>query len=377
MPVRETTAAGALDGADDPIAWENPDEGVSLTASEKLAADEYLAQSSRIEPELSTTMRDLEAEYGAHLEGFDYRLKTDESFYRKLATMIQDSPGVPVDDLLASMKDSVRYTFTIDGARYAESATEIMQGLRDRGLEPYGTLKNTWGSEGYQGINSNWIDPSGRIIEVQFHTPESFAAKQVTHDWYDIIRAPGSDPVVVADLIARQDEVFGSVPRPEGAENLSWESVLDEPGDVNGGAYSGPSRRMDPWGWAEARYDEFRVSTADVDGIVAHADNLTLPDGSVITRAEVEQIKHHLFEAEHELVYGDGTSVTARFDAIPEQAEAWIRLQRGEGTHLDRLFLLHELTELRYLREHPGAAYKEAHLHANTVANWSKEVGLG
>lgn len=40
------------------------------------------------------------------------------------------------------------------------------------------SFKNTFGGDGYQGINTTWRDPStGHSFEVQLHTPESFAAK--------------------------------------------------------------------------------------------------------------------------------------------------------------------------------------------------------
>jgi hypothetical protein len=42
---------------------------------------------------------------------------------------------------------------------------------------------NYWGDPEYKGINTRWITRQGQRFEVQFHTPESFHAKQqVTHE---------------------------------------------------------------------------------------------------------------------------------------------------------------------------------------------------
>ena len=42
--------------------------------------------------------------------------------------------------------------------------------------------KNHWRDDPeYKGINTRWITPEGQRFEVQFHTAESFHAKQQSH----------------------------------------------------------------------------------------------------------------------------------------------------------------------------------------------------
>ena len=54
-------------------------------------------------------------------------------------------------------------------------------------------LKNLWTEEQYKGINSQWRRPeTGLRFEVQFHTPESLEAKELTHKAYERIRGPAS-----------------------------------------------------------------------------------------------------------------------------------------------------------------------------------------
>ena len=49
--------------------------------------------------------------------------------------------------------------------------------------------RNTWASEQYKGINTQWLEPrSGVRFEVQFHTQASLEAKELTHQAYERIR---------------------------------------------------------------------------------------------------------------------------------------------------------------------------------------------
>ena len=61
-------------------------------------------------------------------------------------------------------------------------------------------LKNLWAEEQYKGINCQWRRPeTGLRFEVQFHTPESLEAKELTHEAYERIRAP-APPAERAEL---------------------------------------------------------------------------------------------------------------------------------------------------------------------------------
>lgn len=81
--------------------------------------------------------------------------------------------------------------------------------------------KNTWDSDGYKGINTTWRDPgTGKLFELQFHTPESFYAKTASHDIYERLRLPGIAAAERVDLTARNYEVFSELEVPERATAL-------------------------------------------------------------------------------------------------------------------------------------------------------------
>lgn len=214
------------DAADDGGGWTSSEGAdLSLDPAQRAEVDSYLEGSRAAEPRITADMQTIEtARPGARLEGLEYRLKGDESMYRKVATELdQMAPGAPAGPVVGSMKDSIRYTFVVSKDAYVDGVNGIIHDLTAKGYEPSGPLKNTWGSDGYQGINSNWVDPqSGRIIEVQFHTDASLAAKMEAHGLYEQSRLPGLDSETVARLNAEQSEIFGRVEQPEGATGIDW-----------------------------------------------------------------------------------------------------------------------------------------------------------
>ncbi|UGT39677.1 hypothetical protein LTV02_26935 [Nocardia yamanashiensis] len=201
-------------------AWVSPeDPNLTLTPEQNRAAEEFLANSRENEPAVTDAMERMARETNAEMKGLEYRLKDEDSFKRKFATELNENGG-DIAAALADMKDSVRYTATWETERYTENVRAAEQNLRDQGYEPV-KRKPTWTGEGYRGFNSFWKDTeTGQVFEVQFHTPESFQAKMETHGLYDEIRLLPEGNPRRAELEARQNEIFDSVPHPPGAETL-------------------------------------------------------------------------------------------------------------------------------------------------------------
>lgn len=217
----------AFNDPHDPIAWRNDTYGTALTASQKADADEYLALSRDVEPGITDAMSQIAGRHpDASLTGLDYALKGQDSFYRKYATDLQEAAarGDDFGDVLENINDSVRYTFMADEAAYTSMTNTVIADLRASGFELVGDAKNFWAKqEGYVGINSTWRDGSGRLFEVQFHTPDSFHVKDaVTHSWYEEWRLPDTSPARKAELKALQDDAFAEVAHPPGADDIRW-----------------------------------------------------------------------------------------------------------------------------------------------------------
>jgi hypothetical protein len=81
-------------------------------------------------------------------------------------------------------------------------------------------VRNSWNDQEYKGINTRWRTLDGGLFEVQFHTPESFEAKQLTHKAYESLRSPGVSKAVRRKLENFQREVSMCIPEPDGVEEV-------------------------------------------------------------------------------------------------------------------------------------------------------------
>ncbi|MGH8962197.1 MAG: ATP nucleotide 3'-pyrophosphokinase, partial [Jatrophihabitantaceae bacterium] len=219
---------GRFSGIFDPqgvaAGWEG-EGGLRLSPQENAAADRFLAQARDAESNITPVVMGIRGEVpGAETVGYpEFVLKSSDSFKRKLATSLQDNPDMSVDETLSRMKDSVRYTMRLpgEGTAYTDGVNTAMQRFTDAGIKPVGDVRNAWDQPGYQGINSWWRDPStGHTFEMQFHTPQSFEAKMVTHDLYEQQRLPGISREQRDALQGQQDQIFDAVPRPPGASGI-------------------------------------------------------------------------------------------------------------------------------------------------------------
>ena len=196
------------------------EDGLRLGPKENAAANRFLEGARANEKSITPEMKRAAAASGGRLEGLRYALKGEDSLKRKVADNYSRQPGATFGDVLKRINDSVRYTFKFPEKSYVDGVRRAANHLKGQGFEPV-SWKNTWGKEGYRGINSTWRDPvTGQLFEVQFHTPQSFSAKMVTHELYEKIRLPGTSPEEAARLQREQDEIFGQVPVPAGAPDL-------------------------------------------------------------------------------------------------------------------------------------------------------------
>ena len=122
---------------------------------------------------------------GGWLKGFDRRLKGDDRLKEKVAGGLSTtSPEATPEQVLREVPDAIRYTFCLPAENYVRGYYDIKARLASFGHEMYQS-KNSGTATEYKGINTRWVTQEGQRFEVQFHTSESFHAKQnVTHSAY-------------------------------------------------------------------------------------------------------------------------------------------------------------------------------------------------
>ena len=151
-----------------------------------------------------------------------FALKSPDRFKEKLAKMIERRPDASVTELAEEIHDGIRYTFIFDPSHYTDQTQQACSSLAGEGYELI-RLANRWGGEEYKGVNTRWHDPnSSQPFEIQFHTPESWEAKQRTHESYEKIEDPDTPVKDVEELRAHQRSVSDSLEIPD-----HWDDIRD------------------------------------------------------------------------------------------------------------------------------------------------------
>jgi len=205
-------------------------KGRDLTPERSRIADEVLAKCREAEgrdPDgnygdhgLTPAMRRIEdqLDHGHLAEDTEkFALKESDRFKEKLAKLIARYPRSDPSELVRNIPDGVRYTFILDFEQYTETVKVGQERLDAAGYDHVET-KPGWDGDEYKGVNSRWREPTGgTMFEVQFHTRESWDAKQKTHEAYKKIHVIGTSIEDVERLRAYQREVSSRVHIPPGA----------------------------------------------------------------------------------------------------------------------------------------------------------------
>jgi hypothetical protein len=171
---------------------------------------------------ITPAMRRIEAEDpDRRLAGLEYRLKGEDRLKEKVARTLEEQPRLTVDRTLSRIPDAVRFTFCYTHEHYSAGVRADLDRLTARGFELEKPLKNSWSSDQYKGINSQWRETeTGQLFEVQFHTLASFEAKQLTHEAYERIRNSRVSDAELDELEVFQRQVCSQIPIPPGAGEI-------------------------------------------------------------------------------------------------------------------------------------------------------------
>lgn len=173
---------------------------------------------------ITPAMRTIESEDPErHLIGLEHRLKGTERLKEKVAAELEARPGLTAAQALASVPDAIRFTFCYSDEHYVAGVTADLERLTARRFELAKPLKNSWDSDQYKGINSQWREPeTGQRFEVQFHTRASFEAKQLSHAAYERIRDQQTSGAELDELEDFQRQVCAKIPIPSGSTDITY-----------------------------------------------------------------------------------------------------------------------------------------------------------
>jgi hypothetical protein len=148
------------------------------------------------------------------LVGLEHMLKGADRLKEKIAERLRYNPDLSPRQAAAEVPDAVRFTLAYSESRYADGVLADVGRLQAAGYELV-KLKNLWAKDQYKGANSQWLRPeTGLRFEVQFHTPQSREAKELTHQAYERLRDPLTSKAEETELEAYQRRVNALVKRP-------------------------------------------------------------------------------------------------------------------------------------------------------------------
>jgi hypothetical protein len=138
---------------------------------------------------------------GGRLHGADrldtHVFKGDKSLARKLA-LIQRETSLSPEQAASQVRDALRYVVVLEANSFGRAANEIVHALAANGMQQM-RVNNGFVREGttYAGLNMN-LRLGDDDFEIQFHTPQSLAAKHDAHRNYEKLRSL-PEPVRMAD----------------------------------------------------------------------------------------------------------------------------------------------------------------------------------
>ena len=206
---------------DEEGSWRGDGPGQYLNAEENLVTEHALDRVHDAEREVTGTMQAVEAEVpGARLVGLEHRLKGMERFKEKVSTELRAKPDRSIDEITGRMADAFRYTYQCDVDSYVSSYNKISGSLELHGNELI-LRRNLWDSPDYKGVNTRWLTSNGQVFEVQFHTADSFQAKQLTHGAYERLRTKAASSAERPELEFFQQTATSNVRVPVGVAAIT------------------------------------------------------------------------------------------------------------------------------------------------------------
>ena len=208
----------SADRSEDPPGSWRGDGGRYLDAAANAEVERRCEGIAEVERDVvSPAMREIEAcDPERRLVGFEHRLKGQDRIKDKVAETLKEQFPLSVEEAVADVSDTIRFTFCYDDRHYALGVRHDITRLKEHGFK-LDKLKNCWADAQYKGVNSQWIVPgTGQRFEVQFHTQTSFEAKQLTHCAYERLRARSADAQEEDELAGLQGELSGAIPMPPG-----------------------------------------------------------------------------------------------------------------------------------------------------------------
>lgn len=221
-PVNENKSLAAIVEVADNVVERDKNTAVKFNRQQraKQLAKKLRLTATASEGMVIADMKDLE-QADSYLQGLEYRVKSEASLTRKVIADAKEKQ-LSLTKAAAGIGDALRYTLITEPKAYTERVPKVLEQLEAKGYKVV-KFRNAWGGKFYQGVNTQMVAPDSNVkIELQFHTPQSFAIKQASHEVYEIRRNPQSTPAEVEQAVEQSIAYNNLVEVPQGAKAISW-----------------------------------------------------------------------------------------------------------------------------------------------------------
>ena len=173
------------------------------------------------EPQITSDLKEATEGTGGELSGLDFRLKTQDSYERKLKKEMLEE-GISEKEAATHMRDVVRYTSLSSAETFVQDFNDITGALSQKGYTVE-RVKNTFKPDApYKGVNIIMRSPDGVDFELQFHTPQSFELKNgILHELYEKEREVTTSAAEKIVLQKRMKEISDSIVFPVGIDKIA------------------------------------------------------------------------------------------------------------------------------------------------------------
>ena len=194
-------------------------------------AESIFSKATKEEPKITGDIIDSVNKTGSKMYGLDYRLKQPTSLAAKIGADAKEK-GLSFEEASKGIKDSVRYTVLSDTDHYTDSYNALKNELLEKGYSEV-RFKNYFekyrnGEVKHKAIQCTYRSPDGFDFEVQFHTPESQAVKELKIPLYEEIRKQGVSTERKERLEKEMQDLAERIPDPPGVYDIKHSDTLDD-----------------------------------------------------------------------------------------------------------------------------------------------------
>lgn len=182
-------------------------------------AERLIAKAKEKDKTITADLKKAVTQGSGSLEGLEHRIKDQKSLVRKLISKSLQK-GISVEEYAKRVTDVLRYTNVSTADNLTKDYFNIVDYMQEKGYNVV-EIGNTFNSSApYKGINTLLADKTGYVFELQYHTPESIAVKEINHKLYEEQRLDSTSDARKAELTAQMIKNSASIPIPKNVEEI-------------------------------------------------------------------------------------------------------------------------------------------------------------